>query len=97
MYVILTFVHLDPAVAQGVNNGSRAVVDRELFEDRGDMVLDRLIADLQRFGDLFITIAARDVVEYLHFAARKRRVEVFGAGVFFFDRQFAERFEDTVR
>src|SRR6266852_469132 len=93
--IFSTIVHLDPAVTQGMDNSRRAVIDRELLENRCDMVLDRLVADLQRFSNLFIAIAARDVVEYFNFAAGERRVEVFCVGVFFFDCQFAERFEDA--
>src|SRR5579875_1010290 len=40
-------VHFDPAVAQRVDDCCCTVVHRELFQDRGNMVFHRLIANLQ--------------------------------------------------
>lgn len=39
----LLVLHLDPALAQRMDNGRRAIVDRELLQDGRDMVLYRLI------------------------------------------------------
>ena len=46
------------------------------------MVFHRLIANLQRLRNLFITIPARDIVQNLHFASGERGVETFGDWLF---------------
>ena len=60
----LQLLHLDPAAAQGVDHGLGAVVHRQLAENRGDVILDGLVGDLQSPGDLFVAVAAGDVVEH---------------------------------
>src|SRR6266567_3808008 len=57
-YSSLTIVHLDPAVPQRVYNCRSAIIHRELFEDGSDVVLHRLIADLEGLGDFFVAVAS---------------------------------------
>src|SRR5712692_7881288 len=74
-YSSLTIVHLDPAVPQRVHDCRSSIIHRELFEDGSDVVLHRLIADLEGLGDFFVAVATSDVVQNLHFAVRKRSEE----------------------
>ena len=62
------FGDLDPALAHGIHHGLGAVVDRELAQDAAHVVLDRLLADRQRVGDLLVGHPLRDVVQDLHLA-----------------------------
>jgi hypothetical protein len=67
------FVELDPAVAQGEDDRLGTVVDRELAQDRGDVILDRLVGDLELKSDLFVAVALRDIIENLDLTRRQRR------------------------
>src|SRR5690349_20489159 len=71
-YSSLTIVHLDPAVPQRVHDCRSAIIHREFFEDGSDVVLHRLIADLEGFGDFFVAVATSNIIQNLHLAARKR-------------------------
>src|SRR5205823_12861130 len=82
-------------MTQSMDYSGGTVTYRELLEDGCNVVFDRLIADLERLGYLLVTVATCDVVEYLHFTARKRRVGVLVLAVFLFHRQFAERLENA--
>src|SRR5258708_17937620 len=68
-------VHLDPPVCERMHDRRRAIVDREFLENRRDVVLDGLIADLQRLRNLLVAIAPRDVVQDLDLAAGERRIQ----------------------
>ena len=81
----------DPSLLHGVNDCLRAVVDRQLAQDRAHVVLDGLLADRQRVGDLLVGHALGDVVENLDLARRKRRED--GRGFLAVDRQLAELLE----
>src|SRR5256885_8998181 len=70
-YSYLAIVHLDPAMPQRMHDCRGAIIHRELFEDRSDMILHCLIADLEGLGDFFVAIATSDIVQNLHLAARK--------------------------
>jgi hypothetical protein len=59
---------LDPALAHGVDHGLRAIVDRQLAQDGAHVVLDRLLADRQRVGNLLVGHALGDVVQDLDLA-----------------------------
>jgi hypothetical protein len=59
---------LDPALAHSVDDGLRAVVDRQLAQDRAHVVLHRLLADAQRIRDLLVRHALGDVVQDLDLA-----------------------------
>src|SRR5258708_5576830 len=59
--------HLDPALAHRVHHGLGPVVDGQLAQDRAHVVLDGLLADRQRVGDLLVGHALGDVVEDLDF------------------------------
>src|SRR6188508_2717453 len=63
---------LDPALTHGVDDGLRAVVDRQLAQDRAHVVLHRLLANRQRVGDLLVRHSLRDVVENLDLAGGER-------------------------
>src|SRR5262245_13911202 len=86
---------LDPSLAHGVDDGLGPVVDRQLAEDRAHVVLDRLLADRQRVGDLLVRHALGDVVEDLDLARGERRED--GRGLLAVHRQLAELLEDTRR
>src|SRR6185436_4159181 len=64
--------HLDPALAHRVHDGLGPVVDSQLPEDRAHVVLDGLLADRQRVGDLLVGHALGDVVEDLDLARGER-------------------------
>src|SRR5215469_10897959 len=52
-----------------------AIVYLQFFQDRGNVVLHRLITDLERFSDFFVAVATGDIVEYLYLSAGERRIE----------------------
>src|SRR5215212_3479710 len=70
--------HLDPALAHRVDDGLGPVVHGELPEDRAHVVLDGLLADRQRVGDLLVRHSLGDVVEDLDLAGRERREDRSG-------------------
>src|SRR5436309_7921160 len=87
--------HLDPALAHRVHDGLGPVVDGQLAQDRAHVVLDRLLADRQRVGDLLVGHALGDIVEDLDLAGRQRG-EDWGRFLSV-DRQLAELLEDAAR
>src|SRR5262249_52916266 len=89
----LDLLHLDPAVAERVDHRLRAVVHRQLAQDRRDVVLHRLVADLEGARDLLVAVAARDVLEHLDLARRERREERLDLSIGV--RQLAELLEDA--
>jgi hypothetical protein len=58
---------LDPALPHGVDDGLGAVVDGELAQDARHVVLDGLLRDGERVGDLLVRHALGDVVQDLDF------------------------------
>ena len=58
-------IHLDPALAQGVDHGLGAVVDRQLAQDRRNVIFDGLIADIELDGDFLIGAAGGHEFEHL--------------------------------
>src|SRR6478735_4739682 len=89
------FRHPDPALAHGIDHGLGPVVDGQLAEDRAHVVLDGLLADRQRVGDLLVGHALSDVVEDLDLARRERRED--RGGVLAVDRKLAELLQDPGR
>src|SRR5688572_11742996 len=67
---------LDPALADRVHDRLGAVVHGELPQDARHVVLDGLLGDRERVGDLLVRLALRDVVEDLDLARRERREDV---------------------
>jgi len=62
----------NPALLHRIHDGLRAVVDRQLAQDRAHVVLDGLLADRQGIGNLLVGHAPGDVVEDLDLARRQR-------------------------
>src|SRR5690606_27837173 len=60
---------LDPALPDRVDHRLGAVADAQLAEDRGDVVLDRLLADEQTLADLPVGDALRHQLQDLELAA----------------------------
>src|SRR5213594_1167796 len=52
--VLSVLRHLDPALAHRVHDGLGPVIDGQLAQDRAHVVLDGLLADRQRVGDLLV-------------------------------------------
>jgi hypothetical protein len=63
---------LDPALADRVHHRPSPVRRAELVEDRGDVVLDGLLAEVQLDRDLAVAEPARDDLEDLALPARER-------------------------
>src|SRR6185503_7971916 len=70
--------HLDPALAHRVDDGLGPVIHGQLAQDRAHVVLDRLLADRERVGDLLVGHALGDVVEDLDLARGQRREDRLG-------------------
>src|SRR4051794_25642547 len=87
------FRHPDPALAHGVDHGLRPVVHGQLAKDRAHVVLDGLLADRQRVGDLLVGHALGDVVEDLDLARREWRKD--RRRILPVDRELAELLEDA--
>src|SRR5690554_3585122 len=82
---------LDPAVAEGVDDRLGAVVDRQLAQDRRDVVLHGLVTDIEQAGDLLVAVAPGNAVKDLHLTRRQRREDTAGDLVDL--RQFTELIE----
>src|SRR5438552_9394899 len=65
-------VKLDPAPSEGVHDRLSTIVNRELSQDRGDVILDSLVRNLQRSGDFLVAVPASNVVEHFDFAGGQR-------------------------
>src|SRR4051795_4551191 len=87
------FRHPDPALTHGVDHGLGPVVHGQLAKDRAHVVLDGLLADGQRVGDLLVGHALGDVVEDLDLARGQRRE--YRSGILPVDGQLAELLEDA--
>ena len=64
---------LDQLVLHGIEGRLGSIIDGQFAQDAGHMVLDRLPADAQFIGYLFITLALGDVLQDFHFAGRQGR------------------------
>src|SRR6476660_3260725 len=89
------FRHPDPALAHGIDHGLGPVVHGQLAEDRAHVVLDGLLADRERVGDLLVGHALGDVVEDLDLARGQRREDRLR--LLPVDGQLAELLEDPRR
>src|SRR3954467_12308402 len=86
------FRHPDPALAHGIDHGLGPVVDGQLAKDRAHVVLDGLLADRQRVGDLLVGHALGDVVEDLDLARGEWRED--RSRILPVDGELAELLED---
>src|SRR5664280_2540362 len=87
--------HADPALSHGVDDCLGAVVDAQLSQNAGHVVLDGLLADRKRVGDLLVRHPLGDVVQDLDLARRERSED--GRRFLAVDRQLAELLEDAAR
>jgi hypothetical protein len=70
-------MHFDPTMTERVDDCGSTIVDGELFENGGDVIFHRLVADFERFGNFFVAIATRNVVQNLYLTTGQRRVLFF--------------------
>src|ERR687893_2676707 len=72
-------LQLDHAAAEGDGDRLRAVAGAELLHDVLDVNLHRLLGDGEPFGDVAVTVPARDQPEHLQLAPGQRLLpEVLG-------------------
>src|SRR5262245_35779797 len=64
-------VEAEPAVHRRIRDRPCPVLDAELVQDGGDVVLDGLAAEAQAVGDLLVAHAGRDEAQDLHLAVRE--------------------------
>src|SRR5581483_2196670 len=62
----------DPSPTQRVHHGLCSVVDGKFLENRGDVILDGMLADEERSPDLLVAISLANLLEDLDFPGRKR-------------------------